>query len=792
MRNFTLSLLLGALGLAALPVSAQVATVRRPVDLGTARVEVPVDGPRILHVTDRLMALPESRAALEAFHVRKEAGLLPVAGKSEAVVGTMQTFNVRNISTNVFEPIDFTLVLSRTRFDIWVETAQYPDSVSADVIEELRAALEDETPFGSVNPAVGIIVNDEIYFGDPPNSDGDGKTDIMVLDVRDDCDETDVCVLGFFDPVDLSIASPRDAVYLDINPGLTSFGVQGVVQTAAHEYQHLIHAGYDANELTFVNEGLSEWAEVLNGYRARAITYLDDLVEQRLPIMHWAPSNEIGTVEDYQRAGLLTNYIAEQIGPVATGSITRTAADGAAGYQAVLTPLALDLVELVRDFHVANHVNNRVIRAEYGYATSQYANLSAAVRSSHRGSESTEILATTYGPLLPGSVDYHTIEYVQDLSLRLYVPDGAADPAAVVARIRPVVVLFLDDGSVEVHEVTIQDQARSYPQIIRKAVVVVPHAQLASPTLSLSYGIEASWTPAEVSFQTEAVTYDAGMLDGGNIFGISTDGRGANRFDVTAGSILSSVSVSVMFEHDFDQSPVPPSATRDYRLSVWAEGTTQGVPAATPLFTLDRVDSRSTSLVTNGVDTLFVFDRINLESYQAELSGLPGTVFVSVENLGVDVNYVYYPVSEWDPSAEDSPSLFFNTAPTIQGWRRFTQLAAGDLSLNERVLPIRATFLVPVANEGAADLPEAYALEPNWPNPFNPSTTIAYRLPAAGRVRLAVFDVLGRRVATLVDGVMPAGRHETRFDATGLASGLYLYTLDAGSVRISRPMLLVK
>lgn len=80
----------------------------------------------------------------------------------------------------------------------------------------------------------------------------------------------------------------------------------------------------------------------------------------------------------------------------------------------------------------------------------------------------------------------------------------------------------------------------------------------------------------------------------------------------------------------------------------------------------------------------------------------------------------------------------------------------------------------------------------NHPNPFNPATTIAYTLPATAQVRLAVYDVMGRLVATLADGVQQAGQYEARFDATHLASGLYFYRLEAGRLTQTRQMLLVK
>ncbi len=80
----------------------------------------------------------------------------------------------------------------------------------------------------------------------------------------------------------------------------------------------------------------------------------------------------------------------------------------------------------------------------------------------------------------------------------------------------------------------------------------------------------------------------------------------------------------------------------------------------------------------------------------------------------------------------------------------------------------------------------------NYPNPFNPVTVIRYELPQNSQVRLEVFDMLGRRVAVLVDGLIEAGTHEIPFDASNLASGVYLYRLTAGQVVQTRQMVLVK
>ena len=98
---------------------------------------------------------------------------------------------------------------------------------------------------------------------------------------------------------------------------------------------------------------------------------------------------------------------------------------------------------------------------------------------------------------------------------------------------------------------------------------------------------------------------------------------------------------------------------------------------------------------------------------------------------------------------------------------------------------------------GGSGLPQGFALGQNYPNPFNPSTVIPYQLASAAHVRLDVFNVLGQRVATLVDGAHLAGFHSVRWDATdrfgrSVASGVYLYRLLVdGSVQQTKRMVLV-
>lgn len=89
-------------------------------------------------------------------------------------------------------------------------------------------------------------------------------------------------------------------------------------------------------------------------------------------------------------------------------------------------------------------------------------------------------------------------------------------------------------------------------------------------------------------------------------------------------------------------------------------------------------------------------------------------------------------------------------------------------------------------------LTSGFELHQNYPNPFNPTTAISYQLSAVSRVTLKVFDVLGREVATLVDGLKEPGRYVVHFDGTHLASGVFLYRLTAGSQSSTRRLLLLR
>ena len=141
----------------------------------------------------------------------------------------------------------------------------------------------------------------------------------------------------------------------------------------------------------------------------------------------------------------------------------------------------------------------------------------------------------------------------------------------------------------------------------------------------------------------------------------------------------------------------------------------------------------------------------------------------------------------------------------IEGIKPFASLvgAAGLVPILDELDPYVGTASFTFARvEGkgvtsvdrAGELPRTSTLAQNYPNPFNPSTEIIYYLDESGPVRLEVFDMAGKRIATLVDTVLPPGEHRGLFDARGLPTGTYVYrlTIGNGARTLTKTMTLVR
>lgn len=182
----------------------------------------------------------------------------------------------------------------------------------------------------------------------------------------------------------------------------------------------------------------------------------------------------------------------------------------------------------------------------------------------------------------------------------------------------------------------------------------------------------------------------------------------------------------------------------------------------------------------------------------AFITALPDTTI----NAGIALAFTYVAT---DPDG-DPLGYSFTEAPqdaTLDdntGVFAWTPTAAGDFTITVEVsdgtLSTSTTATVTVlggtAVEEEGGLPRVFALHPNYPNPFNPETTIPFDVPKNGPVEVAVFDLQGRQVAVLVNGTLSAGRHQARWQAADTPSGTYFVQMRAGNVTTTRKVLLVK
>lgn len=169
--------------------------------------------------------------------------------------------------------------------------------------------------------------------------------------------------------------------------------------------------------------------------------------------------------------------------------------------------------------------------------------------------------------------------------------------------------------------------------------------------------------------------------------------------------------------------------------------------------------------------------------------------------ITLEGNYAY--VSEYILGGLQIVDISNPAAPTLAGWYQPSGVfALGVESFNGFVyisdgiggIQIYRNLLVtPVSVEPEDEIIISnFKLEQNYPNPFNPTTTISWQSPVSSWQILKIYDVLGKEVATLVDGYQPAGMYEVEFDAVNLPSGIYFYQLKAGDFVETKKMILLK
>jgi hypothetical protein len=783
---------------------------------------------KIIHITDYLYRRPEIREAYETYlRMKREAPeeLQAMAQTVTYSIGDTRNFYVYNIAEStggspVYDEILFELRAIGEKSEIWVEVEELaPGKIDDNVVSAMMEALEVRTPPLSVNPDQGIIFNniDIFALGNPalvPDPDGSGVVKVLISNLNDgwDPEEGGGFTAGFFNPADLAprtvIRNSNHAAILYINsyPGIYSddqpANPNRPLSTVAHEFQHLIQAGR-GHLITFMDEGQSETAEIYNGFNGRSMVFLNDPDEVSGDVetqnadgfLRWR-RGEQAVLNDYQRAQLFHSYLYERIGVDGVGRLTQSGPGNPwVQYQNMLnnSGSGLEFRNVLTEFYIANLLNDPSIGdGRYGYTLPQHAGVRVTNPGRRYGAEERSWVRNEQVRLRYGGAKYTEWRHVQDLSISLSSPP----------EIIHYLVLDEEDSDGPPEVIRLNGNEFNGEGLYRSATLVSVNTVVQSTANfgSRQFLYTAEWIPSEIR-EVEisyAVKPTAGYVPIPLDFSAESTFKGvAVRVDPTYDGVLKGVDFTLWHTPE----SVEGTGTLQVILTDSRRSSGQGPDAIyvpNEVITFRELDFGDLRPGFNSVD--FTADEITLdagrnyhfyfrvvdESEDAQLY----FTFDQGSNDKSDQNY--YPVR--------SMLAAHSTATgNLSGWSRLLGNPESDRDNDNKNMVMTARVLSRVPfDDDRPELPvsERFELLYNYPNPFNNDTKVSFNIPASVenevRVLVEVYDVLGRRVKTLMDENRSAGKHDVLFRAQGLSSGIYILRMIAGGSTDTHKLMLLK
>lgn len=219
-----------------------------------------------------------------------------------------------------------------------------------------------------------------------------------------------------------------------------------------------------------------------------------------------------------------------------------------------------------------------------------------------------------------------------------------------------------------------------------------------------------------------------------------------------------------------------------------------------PIYIPIRMNVTSIGIATIGLsatsfsDTVVVGDSTSL-TLTISNSGNTDLGWGVVDTLNTSWVNIFPPLGFVNPGSSGETEITLRSSGLTPGTTHTTQfsIVSNDPSHSSIAFPISFRVDPSVSVGGSSgQLPATFALHQNYPNPFNPETRITFDLPKVTQVNLKVFDLLGREVASLADGVYQAGKHVVSFNAAHYSTGVYIYRLTAGEFVQTRLMVVVR
>lgn len=651
---------------------------------------------------------------------------------------------------------------------------------------------------------------------------------------------------------EFEFSNERDMIYLDLYPAVlfqNEVNVERAVSTFAHESQHLIHAGYEGEktELVFVNEGFSEAIEILAGFEPRS-----EKGYQQFPLRGLLDWNFDNPIPDYSRTSLWTHYLLEQLGPGLLKNFVQEKETGYNGYHSVIKDNSeLSFQELFRNWGLAMLLNDTAINPEYGYKHPLRQNpiLSPVIDSRslpgvQRGKTGSLVHLLASFPFMrelkletgkPASSD------VWLSSVSQYPEGGQPEMRITNQSFLQAEALTSDYGSIQMLIThfgeslqTTKTELSFYSEGERSAKVTTKKYGDGNPDtfyLNASYlTLNGSDQKLGVVFPPSKSTYwlkdillrtvYKSELAGSGISGEVERDFELDIYSFNNGKPGEKLIPTVKLETTRDQGKLVRevfslenyySELSDIQDSIFvvigndgddknyiALGMDEGSQNAS-FFTENNAGWISLAQKSIGGNSLSNWNPvIQINAVEPEVSRIKLPAITDVEYTFREVLVKVVPGQEYDsssvnlmaqlPDGSFSPSIF----KSRQG-NEFTfalpVLVDGQYKLVSSYTSPDSEITYTDEKEWEIDIPNGFELQPNFPNPFNPSTNLPFVLLEQARVEWQVFDILGRLVMEIPTKLYESGEYIQELDMSGFSSGVYIARARLNRERDTKPAL---
>ena len=747
---------------------------------------------------------------------------------------------------------------------IFVADASWSNGeVDQTAVDAIVNGFDSATP---AFPSKGIFQVDTETFGDPPNVDSDTKIIILILDIDDGWSGSGGYIAGYFSsanefPEDDPAIGDRETnfaeiFYMDSNPAdlLSESGRTRVLNTTAHEFQHMIHYNYDPGESAFINEGLSEIASYICGYGVRSSAgYAGN---PNVYLFGWDLEGNV--LNDYSRAALFTLYIHEQFPDGILKKIaqhpnnTNYGLDGAFG-QIESNRKYRDTFE---DWIIANHLQDKSVDPEWGYDYSPISKPNATTHyiTTATGSGIIKKLAAEYITFAGGTP--FKITFTGNIKIKVIKtgPSGTVvetvtkdeeydipDFSTIYTEVTFVVYRNSAFGSDEMNYSYVAVGSGSGPQTIELAyddgIPVKPLKLTENDTMTVQFnGIAGGIIDSlKVGFKNAGdIIYGVNKFTGGyriagGPFGqvlvpaqnlnVPTSSNSLDPFDNWINIDLSSQNIDgsddfIIYFVVGSDNQVPglmASAEEDDGLIQY---TFLNDPTNPPPDWFRLVDDNDNiwkylvhayvtinkSAITAPASLLAAVNQGNVQlSWDASSGPVEGyniyrsTVSGFIPDAGAKI--VSPEAGNKIASVGSAVTNYTDAWPSIQpNTDYFYKVSSYDAGENEEFSEEVSTTTLSISDNSG--LPAEYRLDSNYPNPFNPSTTFRFSTLKDGLVKFTVHDLLGRVVYSEYRNLF-AGNYSFAWEGNNMlnqqvVSGVYFLRMEAEGFSQTRKMLLLR